>query len=288
MDGTTIHHGYQLAYSKDLRVIDCFVCGHAHLCPLPPEDEVTGLYSNDGYYSQYADAAWLAEKQAEHKDGLWDTCYEWQLGMLNGTSLLDVGCGYGWFGLYAKDKGVRIVDGVEPSSKAASMAAQTLGNSVYSDRPQLKYDLVRISYVLEHVRNPFGFIHEYQKSMNDNGRMLICIPNEFNPLQNKLALRHPGFFLQEPHINYFSKGAILALLNSVGMQTVDVSATFPTELFALAGFDYIEKPELGKRLHMARLQFEKAVGINAFKLYRMLNHKLGWGRGLFVLAEMMK
>lgn len=69
------------------------------------------------------------------------------------------------------------------------------------------------------------------------------------------------------------------------MKVIHESATFPMELFILAGMDYRKNDELGKKLHAARLRFEQTFGKNAFRLYNYLYKKHGWGRELIFVGS---
>ena len=114
----------------------------------------------------------------------------------------------------------------------------------------------------------------------------IIVPNEFNPLQNKVRERVGyDWFVQKPHINYFDKNQIKMLLRRCGYSIVDECGTFPIELMYLMGYKYIGNDRVGKKIHKFRLDFEKKLGIAAYKWYRVMYKKLGWGRESIITAS---
>jgi len=283
-------YGATIAQTGSMTIIDCKTCGYAHQYPMP--SGLDQFYSaDDKFYVEYANDKWYQEKVLEHNLGLWDACYNWQINLLrNGyrNQLLDIGCGYGWFMHHwnSSRPGYFSSCGIEPSDKAREVAVNSMlcAFSTNSSAVHNNYTSLRMAYVLEHIADPVDFIR-YYCGYNKAASLLLCIPNEFNPLQNLLSKRFGAFYAQVPHVNYFSKQSIQTVLHKADMNVVSISATFPMELFGLMGFDYINNSEVGYKCHMLRLQFEKRMGIKAFKLYRLLNSKLNWGRGLFVVAK---
>jgi len=284
-------YGPTVAQSGSMTIIDCKTCGYAHQYPMP--GGLDQFYSTeDKFYTEYADDKWYQEKVQEHNLGLWDACYNWQINLLRTgycNRLVDIGCGYGWFMHHWNSSGPGYFAscGIEPSDKARSAATASM-LCVFSEPEYVAYNdrntAIRMAYVLEHVTDPINFIR-YYCNYNKAANLLVCIPNEFNPLQSLLGKQFGAFFAQVPHVNYFSKQSIQTVLHKADMNVVSISATFPMELFGLMGFDYINNPEVGHRCHVLRLRFEKRMGIKAFELYKLLNSKLNWGRGLFVVAK---
>ena len=161
---------------------------------------------------------------------------------------------------------------------------------------------VRMALLLEHLPDPRAFIIEArQKFCNFDAEMLpirgsvskhalskimLIVPNERNPLQ-KLVERSVGYswYVQRPHINYFTKNSIKRLLHTCGFRTVFQTGTFPMELLYLRGYKYIGNDAIGQRCHQIRLDFERRYGKRAFDLYHLLYTVLGWGRETIIIGE---
>ena len=140
-----------------------------------------------------------------------------------------------------------------------------------------------MSLVLEHIPDPIAFIRQYLPYMGEKGTLTIVVPNDFSPLQQWLGSTH---FIQDVHVNYFTPISLLTTIHKaltdepVGSYITRMSATFPMELFELAGFHYIDGSFDGGKCHRARLQFEKLFGRYAFALYQKLYDKFKIGREL--------
>ena len=284
-------YGPIVAKRNGLQVIDCKICNHAHLNPIPDESKMREYYDQDRFYAEHSPPGWLMKEVEEFNAGFWNAGYDYQLDLLKGLPILDVGCGIGAFLKRAYQKGCMCF-GIEPSKVARSMLSG-VGALMYPDLKSLElmYEVskipmhVRMALVLEHVPDPVAFIGEYVPLMRNVGKMMIIVPNEFNSLQNRIRKNNSAWFVSDVHVNYFSAQGLRNVMNEAGLKVVHESATFPMELFILAGLDYRNKDELGKKVHKARLHFERTFGKNAFRLYNYLYKKYGWGRELIFVGS---
>lgn len=280
--------GRTLATKNGLRVIDCIVCNHAHLDPIPDESKIEKYYKDDRFYTEHSPPEWFDKEIAEFNAGLWNAAYDYQLSLLPSYPILDVGCGIGGFLARAYAQGVFGI-GVEPSKIALEKMLHS-NNMVFRDMDaaNLVFGLdeitmnVRMALVLEHIPEPVKFLESYAKNLKEKGRMMIVVPNEFSPLQKRVG---GDWFVSKVHINYFTPTGLRNAMKEAGMKVVHETATFPMELFILAGMDYRKNDKLGKKLHAARLRFERTFGKNAFRLYNHLYKKYGWGRELIFVGS---
>ena len=71
-----------------------------------------------------------------------------------------------------------------------------------------KYDIVVIQNVLEHVLYPEKLILDLKKLINNNGLMLIQVPNDFSVTQlfakKEKKISKEYWFLPPQHLNYFN------------------------------------------------------------------------------------
>lgn len=281
------HNGPTVAHCDNLRVIDCYTCGYAHLYPVPDPVQIARFYSDvDGEYGTIKGEQWLAKEEREHKWGLWDTYYGWQAdkmvhGLEGPTTLLDVGAGAGWFVRWWRDEFSPVLSvGVEPSRTARDWGAVELYESLQmlnsSPVVDVQFGLIHFGLVLEHAPDPVGLIESYLPKLHDRGRVAVVVPNEFNPLQRRLG---SDYFVDYRHINYFTPATLRDLLESLGLTVIYEGATHPTELWRLAGFKGLAQ------CHQLRLWAEKILGQSMFRLYQYLYRSRGWGREIFMVAE---
>ena len=261
----------------------CTSCGFWHLLS-PKTDE---YYESDQFYSLHAPPDWFVKEKREHDGGLWNACYDYQIGLLqkhlpmqfwNYRSFLDVGCGTGWFVQHAHKRGYAC-QGVDPSNSARAFLNL---DCVFKTIPDVRYNAIRASLVLEHIPTPELELFNWRNHLYDNGLLMIIVPNDFSPLQKRLKTHH---FISPVHANYFQLDTLTNLLERCGFEVIHKGATFPMELPLCLGYDYRGNDIKGRRVHNFRLRFEKLMGVRAFQLYKRLFDWWGWGRELIFVAR---
>jgi len=292
------HRGIIIALNNGLCVLDCEICGYAHIDPLPEQSAVNAYYEQDEFYRTHGPKGWLANEWVENTNGLWDSAYEYQSRLLRhygAQSLVDVGCGTGWFIEYYSRMHFALAAGIEPSMIARGWSSIMVEDAIYPDYDSLLEDgwqkshtsSLRMALVMEHVLNPRAvLVDSINRYVGHDGVVMLIVPNEFNPLQRKLV-RRIGYdwYVQKPHINYFSKDSLRDLVESSGLRVVHQSGTFPIELYHLLGWHYIGNETIGQKCHRNRLHFERKAGIIAWKTYELLYKLLGWGRESILVAK---
>jgi len=241
-------------------------------------------------------------KKDESELDYWNITYDEKLDVLekhlksNTKRILDIGCGAGFFLKRAMNNGWDVV-GIEPSDEAANYA-QTLGIDVKKQFFQNttsdelgKYDSIHMRFVLEHTTSPQQIIKKCHSLLNENGLLIVEVPNDYNPLQNivKTILQKNEYWLHPPiHVNYFTFTSLRNLLQSNGFEIVSQDATFPLELFLLMGNDYIENETIGKQIHIERMNLEINLNKGNSELKRNLySHfaELNLGRTIILYAR---
>lgn len=96
--------------------------------------------------------------------------------------VLDIGCGNGDNAQILKDRGCTI-DGITLSPKEAESVKDILRNvyihNLENGLPNLegKYDYVICSHVLEHIGYPEKLLHDIYKSLKQDGKLVVALPN---------------------------------------------------------------------------------------------------------------
>ena len=79
------------------------------------------------------------------------------------------------------------------------------------------------------------------------------------------------------------------MIKRAGFKIIIKESTFPLELFLLMGQDYVKNPKIGKKIHLARIQFEKNFEKRKeIQLKRTIYQKLaeiGIGRTAIIYAK---
>ena len=259
------HLGKILDKVGKYRVIDCTRCKFRHVVPIPTKEKLNKLYE-DSYYTEEK-PKYL--KEAEEDFDWWMLTYNNIYQLLEkhtkGRKLLDIGSGPGFFLKCGQDKGWEVL-GFEPSKQAyqysREMGLKVVNAPFNEDQAKKfgKFDVVNLSFVLEHLPNPTKILKNIKKILRPGGLICIISPNDYNPLQTVLKSNlgfKPWWVVPLQHINYFDFNSLKKLLKITGFEIVELVATFPMEFFLLSGDNYVTNKKLGRRCHAKRKLFEK-------------------------------
>jgi 2-polyprenyl-3-methyl-5-hydroxy-6-metoxy-1,4-benzoquinol methylase len=141
-------------------------------------------------------------------------------------SLLDVGCGSGEFAASMR-RGGWTVRGTDFDPSAAASARQLHGVTVdIGDLREIQYgdesfDAITARHVIEHVRDPLGFLTECWRLLKPGGKLVLTTPNAGSLGHRYFGSRWRG--LEQPrHLFVFDATAMGALFLGAGIETVDV------------------------------------------------------------------
>jgi 2-polyprenyl-3-methyl-5-hydroxy-6-metoxy-1,4-benzoquinol methylase len=141
----------------------------------------------------------------------------------NGGSLLEVGFGSGTFLAYMQARGWR-VQGCDLSQSVCRRAAgrwavPTHWGEVSSLPKDIRYDLVVMSHILEHVQDPLGMLGEIRQRMNHGGYLYVTVPNVAC-----WEARLSGWIGYQPyHFTYFSQETLTSAFVRSGFHIEFVS-----------------------------------------------------------------
>ncbi len=179
----------------------------------------------ENHYSEVVDEQYIAHSEARRRQ--FQRCLSQIARWLPAkASLLEVGAYCGYFMAEASSRGHE-VDGVEPSRWASRYARDVTGVNVVcgflgENREHLKprYDAVVSWDVLEHVRDPVGFVRECGEVLETGGLLLFSTLDVASWLPRLLGRRWP--WLMDMHIQYFDTRSIQHVLRRGGFELVGV------------------------------------------------------------------
>lgn len=190
------------ARERDYTYVRCRGCGLLHLSPLPAEDEIPGFYPNgyaphgasggrnrDKWINRLATRWYYATDSVERPAAgralfrLLDRRVMRDIRPPRGANrVLDVGCGAG--GLLARYRALGwTVRGVEPSENGVRSARErgldvhlgTVFDAPFDDEE--RFDLVLLSHVIEHVRQPVKLLARCAELLAPGGLLVLTTPN---------------------------------------------------------------------------------------------------------------
>lgn len=127
--------------------------------------------------------------------------YYYNLSLIEGENLhiLDYGCGWGFYAIELSEKGHRVT-GIDFQNEIdiAKIAWGDLKNVEFtaqkiSELPENHFDVVISSQVIEHTHNPGNYLHQINRVLKPNGKLVVSVPNLINP-RFILPLFSPNFF----------------------------------------------------------------------------------------------
>ena len=226
------------AMHRRYRLYDCSDCGTAHFPDISApvyEDQSHGV--DEKSYS--APKQFYVEQGAGFEAMI--APFFWLQGKAI-TSLLEVGCGYGFSLDFAKRALRWKVQGIDPSH-IARHGAQELGLPIIdgyleadTELENMPFDLVFSSEVIEHIADPDPFINTLCKAAGEHGVVLLTTPNieglqEGRAIEDIIALLTPG-----SHLVLYSQEGLRACLRRTGFTNVEIISTGDT-LYAFASKD---------------------------------------------------
>jgi 2-polyprenyl-3-methyl-5-hydroxy-6-metoxy-1,4-benzoquinol methylase len=298
-DGT--HRGRVIDRVDGYSIVACETCGFRHALPLPSPRELHAAYDEAYYRDQKPTYVLRAREDAEWSALAWQdrlTLFEDLLEReaTRSLSVIDIGCGPGWFLKSAADRGWK-TQGIEPSKQAAEHArglGLNIVNAMFDETtaPKLeRADIVHLNNMLEHVADPIGLLRLAISRTWPGGLICVGVPNDYNALQDaaRAGGTKPWWLVPPHHLNYFDFASLEALLKRMGLEVVETLTSFPMELFLLMGDNYVGDDALGRECHARRKHFDLALekaGLGAVRrrLYGALA-KAGIGREAIIVAR---
>jgi SAM-dependent methyltransferase len=176
------------------------------------------------------------------------------------TSMLEVGCGFGFTLDFAKRVLNMDVVGYEPSLYG-EIGAKELNLNIkrtYLTKDDLrdkKYDIIFLSEVLEHIQDPAAFIELLKYGLTENGVLILTTP-DYKKLKKDLSVPTDLALLSpEAHVILFSERSLHKLLSDAGFGHVSV-VTPGSSLVAVSSAAKIKRRDFQNRNDIIRKYYQ--------------------------------
>jgi len=171
---------------KQFTYVKCNNCGLIYQSPRPAYNQhfIDAAYAE---YYQFTESLNANDAQKVRHSGTAmfqkEIDYIQQFDPLK-TAALDIGSGMGTF-LDAARKYYPVVLGLDVSEKMAKFVEQTVGVEVLVEQfddfvSPIKFSLIHMSHVLEHVPNPNQWLQKAKENLEPKGILVINIPNKLS------------------------------------------------------------------------------------------------------------
>jgi SAM-dependent methyltransferase len=202
----------RLPDGEHYRVVRCATCGLVRSDPAAEPGLLEQLYGRSTF--DYGDqVAGLRRTYRRYLDAL-D-----RYGAAK-TSLLEIGCGNGFFLEEALASGFAEVRGVEPSRAAVEQAGERVRSSIVCDvmRAGLfgpgEFDVICLFQVLDHLPNPGEVLDECRRALRPEG-LILCLNHNVNAVSARL-LRSRSPIIDVEHTYLYSRRTIAELFGQHG------------------------------------------------------------------------
>jgi 2-polyprenyl-3-methyl-5-hydroxy-6-metoxy-1,4-benzoquinol methylase len=219
-----------LPYSADYfkgDLVGCQACRLHFLHPLPDDNTLKTYYSKV-YRSEGASHFVKTPDTFSRSYNPWARAYAfWELLDRHAPghavqSVCDVGAGWGYFLLVAKERGVRQPVAVETDEYSVRFLKQKgirVEEGMLEDLDARKYagafDLVTLSHVLEHSTHPADMLARVRHLLKPGGHLVIEIPNADFAANDIRARGNDA-----PHITFFAKDILRDMLQRGGFEVL--------------------------------------------------------------------
>lgn len=190
----------------NIKIYYCSSCAHMQI----------PRYLKKGYYNNYMMGAYWGEGFTQVRKKQMERLVKFET---HNHRFLDIGCGVGNYLALAQEY-YKELWGVEPSVTSSAFAKNrgyNIINDYFSDDLPMKkgFDAISIIEVLEHIEQPIAFFNLAASWLNDNGVLLVEVPNGQRIYTERLY-----YNLSTDHIQYFSVHSITEMAHRSGLSVL--------------------------------------------------------------------
>ncbi len=186
----------------DYSILECSNCNFLYVYPIPSKRQLNKFYKTFDYQN---------EKTAEpiiRKDAIKSLKKIEKHSRRGKNSLLDIGCGRGYFLDEARKLGWK-VSGIDYSKKIIDYAKKRLDLGVrcvdiFKYYPKKKFDIVTLNQVIEHVSDPQKLIEKCYGLLKSKGIIYIATPN-IDSTSARVLKEDFDHLIPPEHLGYFNK-----------------------------------------------------------------------------------
>lgn len=207
---------YRRFIKRDRAYWRCRNCALDFQWPVPTAAELLQYYERsyrEGLYKTFVDAEQMKAQTAAYR-------YKVLSDKVQGSLWLDVGCADGQFlsVLHARGHAATGIDVSEVAVQRAQQRGLDARVAALEEFPaNTTFDVITAFDVLEHVRNPIGFLRSARDMMHAGSYFAITTPN-LNSLLRHVMGRRWYFYIPDEHLHLFSRLALDHACRQVGLR----------------------------------------------------------------------
>ncbi|HEX7042125.1 MAG TPA: class I SAM-dependent methyltransferase [Patescibacteria group bacterium] len=198
--------------------LKCLRCGLIFSSPIFDNNKITDFYSKSTF-DYDSEAKFLKKTYGSYLK-------EVVKGLKGKLSLLDIGCGNGFFLEEAMNFGVKDVYGVEPGRKTVEKASKIIQKRIkvamYDEKlfPKGKFSIITCFHTLDHIVNPNKFLKGVISNLKKNGKILFIVHDTKGMSVKLFGEKSPIFDIE--HIYLFDKKSLAQIFKRAGFKNIQV------------------------------------------------------------------
>lgn len=205
-----------------LTTVICTGCGLIHSLPIPTEIELVKFYKENYRISYKSTYKPKLKHTLRYASGLISNFINMISVVKNikDKKFLDIGSGSGEMLYFAKKSGFDVL-GIEPNSGYADFSSKELSLPIFKgtyEEASLKknhYDVINLSEVLEHMRDPTKVLKDLYSYLKNDGFLFINVPNI------EIGIHAPNTRFHYAHIYNFNHLSLKKIIDMCGFQILN-------------------------------------------------------------------
>jgi len=199
-------------------MVRCNTCELVRSDPVASPDQVATLY-HESTFDYSLEVGNLVRTYGAYLARL--DCYSVSKG-----SILEIGCGNGFFLKQARTQGYADVRGVEPSLAAIQLAAPDIRDGIQCSmmRPGLfsdsSFDVICLFQVLDHIFDPADLLETCLRILKPGG-FVLCLNHNVNALSARL-MKERSPIIDIEHTYLYSPATMKRLFGRIGYEVKEV------------------------------------------------------------------
>ena len=248
---------------ESFSIDECQKCYHLFTNPRPTVQNIGNYYDSAAYVSHSDTDQGIINK-------LYKVVRKATLSKKNsfvrslspqGSALLDVGCGTGYF-LESCQKSGWEVTGVEQDPRTRKKAEEKINKKVFQNLEEVpeynKYDIITLWHVLEHLYDLHKSIQKISSLLTDQGKIIIAVPNP-DAYDAVFYQKYWAAYDVPRHLHHFRQNVLEELVGRNGLK-IRLKKGMPLDAFYVAMLS--EKYRKGKT-NFAGLRRAAEIGIKS-------------------------
>lgn len=237
---------------QSFSVLHCSNCSVRCTSPLPSQDEIGQFYKFIEYISHTdVKEGWINRLYHLIRTKTLAQKSNWIQSLFTGHKghLLDIGAGTGAFANAMQQKAWKVT-GLEPDAATREKAFENYKLNLQStdtifNLPENEYEVITMWHVLEHVHELKPYLHQCFKSLKQNGRLIIAVPN-YTCFDAKFYKKYWAAYDLPRHLYHFSPKSMTTLLNEIGFELVSLKPMWYDSFYvSLLSEKYKQSGKLG-------------------------------------------